>query len=94
VKGRLHFFLKSGFSRLRVVGESGTVYKGTFQEKVSLNGVLDADGQTTITFTQQNLVVSTGSGPNDLAHITSHLTINGNGEITAEVSNFFIECVG
>lgn len=40
------------------------------------------------------LLVSQGAGPNLLFHVTSHHTVNANGELTAVVHHQHIECVG
>jgi len=46
------------------------------------------------TFTNTFLLVSHGPGDNLLLRETTHVTINANGTLTAEVSNISFDCVG
>jgi len=46
------------------------------------------------TFTNTFLLVSHGPGDNLLMHATTHVTIDANGTLTAEVTNTTFECVG
>jgi hypothetical protein len=46
------------------------------------------------TFTNTFLLVSRGPGDNLLMHETTHVTMNANGTLTAEVTNISFDCVG
>lgn len=46
------------------------------------------------TFTDAFLLVSGGPGDNLLMHVTTHVTIDANGTLTAEVTNISFDCVG
>jgi hypothetical protein len=46
----------------------------------------------TFTFVNNFRIIGEGPGNNILVHETFHVTINANGEVTATVDNFSVEC--
>jgi hypothetical protein len=46
------------------------------------------------TFNDQILAVSEGSAPNAVVDSTLHVTVNANGDVTADVEQFVFECHG
>jgi hypothetical protein len=46
----------------------------------------------TFTFVNNFRIIGEGPGNNFLVHETFHVTINANGEVTATVDNFSVEC--
>ncbi|MBI4420235.1 MAG: hypothetical protein HY560_05360, partial [Gemmatimonadetes bacterium] len=44
------------------------------------------------TYVNNFRIIGEGSGNNLLVHATSHITVNANGELTAVVDNFSVEC--
>ena len=55
---------------------------------------VNASGVTNDTAIQAFLNVSAGPGDNLLIHYTVHLTVNANGEVTADTFEFRFVCVG
>lgn len=71
----------------------------TTGDKYQATGV--TQGQTTIaanngqyetTYVNNFRIIGQGTGNNYLVHETFHITFNAQGELTAEVSNFSVEC--
>ena len=72
---------------------SGATYQatGVTQETDTDNG---PGPQFEFTFVNNFKIISRGTTPNYLVHDTVHVTVNNNGEITAEVINSTVECRG
>jgi hypothetical protein len=72
---------------------SGATYQatGVTQETDTDNG---PGPQFEFTFVNNFKIISQGTTPNFLVHDTVHVTVNNNGEITAEVTNSSVECRG
>ena len=68
---------------------SGAKYQSTGVNRFSLS----ASGQLSeITFVNNVQLVGPGSGNNLLMHETIHLTINANGEVTANIASLSADC--
>jgi hypothetical protein len=87
-------FIKFHFQPQGVKGvgqTTGDVYQGTGVTQGQT--LLQADGLPfTDTLTNNFRIIGPGPGNNYLEHFTIHVTINENGELTAEVSNISIVC--
>jgi hypothetical protein len=72
---------------------SGATYQavGETQETDTDNG---PGPQFEFTFVNNFKMISHGTTPNYLVHDTVHVTVNNNGEVTAEVVNSSVECRG
>jgi hypothetical protein len=68
---------------------TGDKYQGTgvTQDHFTVNR-----GAETFTFVNNFRIIGQAPGNNFLIHETFHVTINANGEITATVDNFSVEC--
>lgn len=69
---------------------SGDTYHatGVTQEEFNINGPLPI----TDTFINNFRIIGQGPDNNLLVHTTIHITINANGELTADVVNATVEC--
>ena len=67
---------------------SGAVYQWNDAINESLN--LSKGGN--YTFTQTLLIVGQGKAPNFKGHLTYHITVNANGDVTTEFENLKIDC--
>ena len=68
---------------------TGDKYQGTgvTQDHFTVNR-----GAETITFVNNFRIIGQGPGNNLLVHGVFHITFNANGEVTATVDNFSVEC--
>ncbi len=86
---RVHWVIRTNAQGLRGVSDAGRTYHATRNLEVVVNG----DGlQAESTALQSFNLVSEGSGENFLVHLTSHVTVNANGETTVEVVQAHGEC--
>ena len=67
---------------------SGDKYQGTGVTQYSFNGKV---GET-YTFVNNYRMIGQGPGNNLLVHQNVHITINANGDMTAEVDNIKVDC--
>ncbi|MCR9015995.1 hypothetical protein [Aquiflexum gelatinilyticum] len=67
---------------------SGAVY----QVNEAINESINASKGSNVTLTRSFLLVGQGKAPNFKGHITFHMTVNANGQLTAEVDNFSADC--
>ena len=87
--GAIHFSFRANAQGLAGITPSGVRYHATRNLVVENNG----DGLPfTSTAIQSFNLVSEGSADNYLLHVTSHTTINANGEATVEIVNSRLEC--
>ncbi len=69
---------------------TGTEYVGNSVLNHSINAKPPFPGE--YTFTQNVRVMQKGSGPNSLFHIVEHITVNANGDVTADVLDAWFAC--
>jgi hypothetical protein len=69
---------------------TGTTYRAVISNKQTT--VFTAAGGQVNTIVGNFHIVGPGAGNNFILHNTVHVTVNPNGEATAEVENFFAEC--
>lgn len=76
-----------------VGSETGATYRAVGGDR---ENYYNLDGEAPITYTNTDMfnLVSQGSSDNLLAKYTFHVTVNANGEISAEVDQTTEECVG
>lgn len=78
------------------VGISGTGNDtGDLYQAVGVNRydtVATFNGQFNQTIADNLRVVGQGRGNNFLLHHTLHVSVNSNGELTATIDNFWVEC--
>jgi hypothetical protein len=87
--GGFHAKMHTQPQRLSGTGlTSGDKYQGTGVTQDSFNGKV---GET-YTFVNNYRMIGQGPGNNLLIHVTSHYTVNANGDVTAEVDNIRIDC--
>ena len=86
--GGSHTVFKLQLANLRITSPSGNVYVGSTE--VSRTGTIQA-GETQ-TFEEIDKLIGRGSVPNEVLHLQFHLTVNANGEPTAEVDRATIQC--
>lgn len=67
---------------------TGDRYVGTGVTQEQVNGTVGSQR----TFVDNYRIIGQGNGNNYLVHETHHVTVNANGEVTAEVDNFSVEC--
>lgn len=67
---------------------TGDAYVGTGVTQNQFNGTVGYE----TTYINNFRIVGQGNGNNYLVHETYHVTINANGEVTAYVDNFSVEC--
>jgi hypothetical protein len=70
---------------------TGNTYHETGAVNASDSGSL-TNGQANSTFTLDDHYLSQGSAPNFLVHVTVHVTVNANGDVTVTFVNFRAEC--
>ncbi|MBA3585229.1 MAG: hypothetical protein H0W36_12015 [Gemmatimonadetes bacterium] len=70
---------------------TGDKYQGTGVGEETFGGSF-VNGQFSDTFVNNFRIIGQGPGNNFLVHQTLHITVNANGEVTAEVDNFSIQC--
>ena len=73
------------------IGTSGAKYQGTGVSQDIFKGSF-VNGQFTATSINNFRIIGQGPGNNLLIHSTIHITVNANGEVTAEVNNSSVEC--
>jgi hypothetical protein len=71
------------------VGTSGAVYNGNAVAK--LTGTSNDNGTTTVSFVW-DAVLTSSNGCKVKLHMNTQITINANGDVTANVSNISTEC--
>lgn len=67
---------------------TGDIYQGTGVSRETLNGLV---GES-FTYIDNFRLIGEGTGNNYLLHETFHITVNANGEVTADVLNYSVEC--
>jgi len=86
--------LKSHFQPQGVTGvglTTGDKYQATGVTQDHFKASLQ-NGQFEMTFVNNFRIIGQGPGNNFLVHITTHLTGNANGVVTASVDNFSLDC--
>jgi hypothetical protein len=105
LSGRLHilihittndnnFVIRSHFQPQNVSGvglTTGDTYRGTGVTQNTQTGSF-INGQATVTFVNNFLMIGQGPGNNFTVHQNVHMTLNANGDATASVDNFRTEC--
>lgn len=71
--------------------ETGTRYVGNGVTTYSINAKPPFPGE--YTYTSNIRVMQKGSGTNMLFHVVDHITVNANGEVTADVLDSWFECL-
>jgi hypothetical protein len=87
-----HLSIKTHFQPQGISGTgetTGDKYQGT---GVTQDHFTIGNGAETFTFVNNFRIIGQGPGNNFLVHQTVHLTFNANGELTATVDNFSVEC--
>ncbi len=85
------FHTKAHFNPQGVRGTgmvTGDKYQGTGVTQDKFNGKVGDQS----TYINNFRIIGQGAGNNYLAHETFHITVNANGEVTAFVDNFSVEC--
>jgi hypothetical protein len=75
------------FSDVTGIGSFGNTY--VIPSAIDVSTV--TNGATTVTGAGYLALISTGSAPNVLAHLTEHITLNANGVPTASITNITAE---
>ena len=90
--GGVHIKTHAQPQGVRGVGQTtGDQYQGTGVTQDHFN--VGSDGlPVTFTFVNNFRIIGQGPGNNSLVHETFHVTVNANGELTADVDNFRVEC--
>lgn len=91
-KGKLHVTSQANPQGINGTGLStGDSYRGTGVTRMSIN--VDGGGfPLQFTFVNNFRIIGQGPKNNFLVHQVTHLTVNANGQITANVSNSSIDC--
>jgi hypothetical protein len=79
------------FNYLNVTGlglTSGTMFQTAAVDNIRLS----APFPSSVTSVQSFLLVSRGASSNLLVHVTYHITINADGQITADVEDLHMQC--
>ena len=85
--------LQINTASVKGVGESsGSEYVSSSTNNNSLNDPDTTGGQSAYTTTTKFLLVGKGRLPDMFVKATMHITVNANGEVTAEVTNVRAEC--
>ena len=96
--GGLHFTIEMNIDQVRGLGlSSGTSYVGTSASSDTGHNIIGRGsfvGPAEMTATNEFNMISKGAQPNFLAHLTSHITVNAQGQVTAVVADFSIDCRG
>lgn len=90
--GGAHFSYTFVPSKVRGVGEDGTVYKAVGGERA--HGNVTSGGAFNDTFTSVFTMVSQGGGENFVETITFHVTVDANGNVVTEFEHYSGECRG
>ena len=88
VSGMMHFQPQGA----KIIDESGRTYSGTGVEIFRFNEPRDENGAVNITHISSFKLIGHGGAPNLLEQIVSHVTINANGELTAEFEFASVQC--
>lgn len=88
VSGLMHFQPQGA----KIVDESGRTYSGTGIGMVRFSEPIDETGAVNFTAVDSFKLIGHGDAPNLLEQIVSHVTINANGEVTAEFEFTSQEC--
>ncbi len=90
--GGIHLGFHRAWKGTGVGQTTGTVYNLNWPNQIQQY----FGGPFPQTFTQRiaNNLVSRGSADNRIFSLTRHVTINANGDVTADVSHFTLRCVG
>jgi hypothetical protein len=92
-RGGRHVILQINTQGVKGVGEtSGDEYVSSATNNDSLNDPDTYGGQSEYTVTTKFLLVGKGKMPDLLSKVTMHITVNANGEVTAEVTKVLAEC--
>src|SRR5215211_6911443 len=88
-----HVTLQINTEGVKGVGAtSGSQYVSSATNNESINDSNTAGGQSEYTLTTKFLLVGKGKLPDLFTKVTMHVTVNANGEVTAEVTNVMAEC--
>lgn len=88
-----HVTLQINTEGVKGVGQSsGGEYVSSATNNENINDSNTAGGQSEYTVTTKFLLVGKGKLPDLLTKVTMHVTINANGEATAEVTNVVADC--
>jgi hypothetical protein len=88
-----HVTLQINTEGVKGVGAtSGSEYVSSATNNESINDSNTAGGQSEYTVTTKFLLVGKGKLPDLFTKVTMHVTVNANGEVTAEVTNVVAEC--
>jgi hypothetical protein len=92
-QGGVHVLSHFNPQQVSGTSTSGIEYRGVGKTTTQFNQL---SGGLPVTFTYVNTfnLISTDATENVLVHQTYHITINENGEVTAEVVDFSTECRG
>jgi hypothetical protein len=90
--GGFHFNYTLVPSQVRGVGASGATYKAVGGEREHFN--VTAGETLNDTYTNTFNLISQGGGDNFIVHVTFHVTVDANGDVTAEVVLDSAECRG
>lgn len=88
VSGMMHFQPQGA----KLVDESGRTYSGTGVGMVRFNEPRDETGAVNFTAVDSFKLIGHGDAPNFLVQIVSHVTINANGDATAEFEFVSQQC--
>ena len=88
VSGMMHFQPQGA----KLVDESGRTYSGTGVGMVRFNEPRDETGAVNFTAIDSFKLIGHGDAPNFLEQIVSHVTINANGDVTAEFEFLSRQC--
>ena|SRR5438128_898753 len=90
--GQAHFHFISNFQDVTGVGQiTRNSYRVSNVEKISVE---TSQPQSEFTFISEMHVISAGRGQNFTVSLVNHVTINGNGEVTAVVEQSRSSCRG
>jgi hypothetical protein len=70
----------------------GQTSGATYQAIETINETFNGSKGFNVTLTQSALLIGQGKAPNFKFSVTFHITVNANGELTAEVVNVSEEC--
>jgi len=75
-------------------GDQGNGYEVNVNAQLTENGISLQNGAVTLTEVVSEEFISKGGAPNFVVKITEKITINANGTITVDRTNFTTECRG
>lgn len=89
VSGTAHFQPQGA----KLIGlDSGAEYVGTGITRDGFHEPRDETGAANFTFVNNFRIIGKGDAPSFLAHDVVHVTVNANGDITAEIEHVGAEC--